>query len=110
MGLLTAVYLFKCYSFSFWVISSLQIQLEICANLAKYSLDYKKYIKKNEQNLQLWKYWECAILHWNERFQSDIVHRIYSIEVFRQFDLNAKEYGSEHFIKTFLFVCILTES
>lgn len=46
MGLLTAVYLFKCYSFSFWVISSLQIQLEICANLAKYSLDYKKYIKK----------------------------------------------------------------
>ena len=45
-GLLTAVYLFKCYSFSFWIISSLQIQLEICANLAKYSLDYKKYIKK----------------------------------------------------------------
>lgn len=45
-GLLTAVYLFKCYSFSFWIISSLQIQLEICANLAKYSLDYKNYIKK----------------------------------------------------------------
>lgn len=89
MGLLTAVFLFKCYSYSFWIISLFQIQLEICANLAKYSLDYKNYIK-DEQNLQLWKYRECAILHWNERFQSDIVHRIYSTEVFRQLDLNAK--------------------
>lgn len=50
MGLLTAVFLFKCYS-SFCIISLFQIQLEICANLAKYSLDYKNYIK-NEQNLQ----------------------------------------------------------
>lgn len=54
-GYLTTVYLFKCYSYSFRVFSSFQIQLEICANLAKYSLDYKTYIK-NEHNLQLWKY------------------------------------------------------